>query len=288
MAASNGLGSITRDSLRLATLYEAPAGKLESAIATVFAEVFELDRIGANDDFFELGGDSLIAETLSLLIAHRSGRDFQLSNLMEHGSPRKIAALLERGRTDRLRGQLSSIARGRPVRQLVMLDPGVPKPTRSKQYNKGSEWPPRLTPSEKLRKRLRSLLRLRPERRTPRQRKAFANDEAEFLRRLEEKAREGQGRYPDLQLSARAQARLQASYRRYLPPPFHGPAAILSSAARDATFRDEGQIWSEFVPSRTVHRIAETHKDIGDAATARMMQSIFDAALAEDRAVEAP
>ena len=33
------------------------------------------------------------------------------------------------------------------------------------------------------------------------------------------------------------------------PPPFHGPAAILSSAARDATFRDEGQVWNEFMPS---------------------------------------
>ena len=49
------------------------------------------------------------------------------------------------------------------------------------------------------------------------------------------------------------------------PPPFHGPAAILSSAARDATFRDEGQVWNEFMPS---------------AATARLMQSIFDAAVA--------
>jgi hypothetical protein len=37
------------------------------------------------------------------------------------------------------------------------------------------------------------------------------------------------------------------------------------ATARHATFRDEGQVWNEFMPS---------------AATARLMQSIFDAAVA--------
>jgi hypothetical protein len=92
---------------------------------------------------------------------------------------------------------------------------------------------------------------------------AFANDEAEFLRRLEERAKEGQLRYPGLQLSAGARLRSRPS-----PPP------------RDATFRDEGQVWNEFMPKRKVYRIAATHDDIGGAATARLMQSIFDAPVA--------
>ena len=86
--------SVARESLGLSTPYEAPDGKMETAIAGNFAEVFRVDRIGANDDFFDLGGDSLLAETLSLLTSQVSGRDFQLSALMEHGTPRKIAALL--------------------------------------------------------------------------------------------------------------------------------------------------------------------------------------------------
>jgi hypothetical protein len=72
-------------------------------------------------------------------------------------------------------------------------------------------------------------------------------------------------------------------YRQYRPPPFHGRAAILSSAARDATFRDDGYLWNEFLPGREVYRITDTHGEITGAATARALQSIFDAAIAEDR-----
>ena len=42
---------IARESLNLQTPYELPAGKLEELIAGIFAEVFELDRIGAADEF---------------------------------------------------------------------------------------------------------------------------------------------------------------------------------------------------------------------------------------------
>ena len=367
-------GSIARDGLRLPTPYEAPIGESETAIAEIFAEIFSVGRVGANDDFFDLGGDSLLAESLCLLIAERSGRDFQLSALMEHGTPRKIAALLERngGRTagqeeptgrhlrppifvvhgrngftlltpdfrralaqdqklhvfelPGIRGGdsydaikdiaavyvgeiMDTYAEGpvlvagfcmgglialeiasqlaamrRPILQLVLLDPALPKPTRGSKRSKETEWPPRATLRETLRKHLRRLLRLAPERRTRRQLRAYANDEAAFLRRLDRKANTGALRYFDLRLSTRAQARLQAAYRQYRPSPFHGSAAILSSAERDAAFRDDGQFWSELLPGRKVYRIADTHGEITGPASAKAMQSIFDAAVAEDQA----
>src|SRR4249919_619626 len=85
---------ITRESLGLQTPYELPAGKLEGLIARVFAEVFELDRIGAADKFFDVGGDSLLGEVLSEQISQRTGQDFKISDLFEHGSPREIARFL--------------------------------------------------------------------------------------------------------------------------------------------------------------------------------------------------
>ena len=42
---------IARESLNLQTPYELPAGKLEELIAGIFAEVFELDRVGAADEW---------------------------------------------------------------------------------------------------------------------------------------------------------------------------------------------------------------------------------------------
>ena len=62
-------GKIDRSSLpepeashpSFANSYKAPQTALEQAVADIWAEVFSLDRVGLNDDFFALGGDSLKA-----------------------------------------------------------------------------------------------------------------------------------------------------------------------------------------------------------------------------------
>jgi thioesterase domain-containing protein/acyl carrier protein len=85
---------MTRASLGLPTPYVAPKGELETTIAKIFDRVFGIDRVGAEDDFFDIGGDSLVAETISMEILQQTGHEFPMSWLLEHGSPRKIAAVL--------------------------------------------------------------------------------------------------------------------------------------------------------------------------------------------------
>ncbi|HEV3052240.1 MAG TPA: amino acid adenylation domain-containing protein, partial [Longimicrobium sp.] len=41
--------------------YEAPSGKVEEAVAAIWAELLGVERIGRGDNFFELGGHSLLA-----------------------------------------------------------------------------------------------------------------------------------------------------------------------------------------------------------------------------------
>jgi len=43
------------------SVYEAPEGDLEVAVAMVWQELLSVERIGRNDNFFELGGHSLLA-----------------------------------------------------------------------------------------------------------------------------------------------------------------------------------------------------------------------------------
>jgi acyl carrier protein len=40
--------------------YEPPRGSIEPALAAIWAELLQRDRIGRHDNFFDLGGDSLL------------------------------------------------------------------------------------------------------------------------------------------------------------------------------------------------------------------------------------
>ena len=126
---------ITRESLGLGTTYEAPAGELEKLIAGTFADVFELDRVGANDEFFDIGGNSLRGEVLSGLISEKAKRDFQISDLIEHTTPRRIAEFLSRKPnqpTDGVRRPPIFIVHGR-------LGYTLPKPEFRQAFAKGQE-----------------------------------------------------------------------------------------------------------------------------------------------------
>jgi acyl carrier protein len=85
---------MAREGLGLPTPYEAPQGKLETAVTKIFADVFGIDQVGANDDFFDIGGDSIVAETISMEILQRIGREFPMSALLDYSTPRMIAASL--------------------------------------------------------------------------------------------------------------------------------------------------------------------------------------------------
>ncbi len=44
--------------------FEAPTGKIENAVAAIWREVLKIEKLSRNDDFFEIGGDSLKAVTI--------------------------------------------------------------------------------------------------------------------------------------------------------------------------------------------------------------------------------
>ncbi|WP_336085591.1 amino acid adenylation domain-containing protein [Nocardia sp. SSK8] len=76
--------------------YRAPVTPAEVALCAVFAEVLGLERVGADDGFFELGGNSLLA---TKVVAALRDRGFEMPVQMMFGdaSPAGIAARLDSG-----------------------------------------------------------------------------------------------------------------------------------------------------------------------------------------------
>ena len=75
--------------------YAEPCSETERTIAGAFAEILKLERVGATDDFFELGGTSIIA-IRAIVALQKAGLDVQYGDLFKWKSPRALAAWLDR------------------------------------------------------------------------------------------------------------------------------------------------------------------------------------------------
>ena len=346
------LSQTSRASLRLPLPYAAPQSETEALVTSLFAEIFNLDQVGVNDDFFDLGGDSLIAEVFSMRVRERTGHDFKVSSLVENGSPKTIAAVLQKPRElatgaaldsvrppifvvhgrqgltlpkpdffqslaegqklrifelpglrgghcyDRLEDiaavyvaeiledyphgpvllaafcagsmialeMAAQLARmGRPIRQLVLLDP----PIRKGSLGIGRiEDRDRWTLFERAKSRLelalpaflmRPLLEFR-------YRRFLARTSAEDPK---------WSRFPH---ATKARAKLFMGFVYCRPRRYDGPVTILSSMRRPRAFR-AGANLQNLLPQLRIKPVTKAHRDITGPDAARAMQEVFDAAL---------
>ncbi|MEU4448293.1 amino acid adenylation domain-containing protein [Actinosynnema sp. NPDC050801] len=80
----------------LAEPFAAPGTPLERAIAAIWAEALWVDEIGLDDDFFDLGGQSLLATQVAATMRERLGVDASLRLLLDEPTIRLCAKALER------------------------------------------------------------------------------------------------------------------------------------------------------------------------------------------------
>ncbi len=88
---------LSRNDLTFLPPYAAPESAAESTIAKLWAEHFKLDRVGRNDDYFELGGDSFGAVALALALQDAFGKPFESSQFIEFSTVARQAAHLCEG-----------------------------------------------------------------------------------------------------------------------------------------------------------------------------------------------
>jgi acyl carrier protein len=80
-----------RDRLELPTDYAGPQTDVEWELAEIWRDTLNFDRVGLDDNFFDLGGDSLNAVTISSAVSDAFDIDFKPSLLMERYTIRLMA-----------------------------------------------------------------------------------------------------------------------------------------------------------------------------------------------------
>ncbi|MGU3587368.1 amino acid adenylation domain-containing protein, partial [Rhodococcus sp. C26F] len=113
--------------------FREPATESERIVAQVWAEVLGIERVGADDSFFDLGGNSLVATRVVARINEATGASLAIRGLFEDPTVAGLAARVDGGGSDRAVPEL--VARPRPDRiplslaqqrvwVLNQLDPG--------------------------------------------------------------------------------------------------------------------------------------------------------------------
>ncbi len=80
--------------------FMAPRSELEREIAAVWASTLDIETVGVDDDFFTLGGDSILGAEVVARLAELTGRQLPLTTLMWAPTLGEFTALIEEGAWD--------------------------------------------------------------------------------------------------------------------------------------------------------------------------------------------
>jgi amino acid adenylation domain-containing protein len=100
----NASGKVDRKALPEPTMarpeldaaFAPPEGPIETALADVWAEALGVEGVGRNDNFFSLGGDSMLSLRI-LSGAREKGIELALQQIFQHRTIRELALALESG-----------------------------------------------------------------------------------------------------------------------------------------------------------------------------------------------
>ena len=70
----------------------------ETQIAAIWTDAFDLAEVGRNDDFYELGGNSLIASLVAARVYSETGVELGLETFADHPTVAGLAGFVDRHR----------------------------------------------------------------------------------------------------------------------------------------------------------------------------------------------
>jgi acyl carrier protein len=88
------------------TPYEAPIGEIEEELARIWSGVLKIEHIGRNDNFFEMGGNSLQASRIINLIFEVFGMELPIRTIFELQTVKALAQKIEDTYNEVLGGEM--------------------------------------------------------------------------------------------------------------------------------------------------------------------------------------
>ncbi len=85
---------LAQDSRRLHSPYLAPQSEMERVVATVWREVLGVETVGVQDNFFEIGGHSLLMLKVQRTLGERIGREPSLVELFTYPDVASLSRFL--------------------------------------------------------------------------------------------------------------------------------------------------------------------------------------------------
>ena len=128
----NSMGKVSRGALRdwfaedLRADYVEPRNDEEALVAAIFAELFEVPRVGAFDHYFRLGGDSLRAAQVLARVGGRCGVEMDIRVLFESPTVAEFADRLRAAARDAPKHAYPPPIPGRGGRSLDHADHDLP------------------------------------------------------------------------------------------------------------------------------------------------------------------
>ncbi|KAK2039676.1 bassianolide synthetase [Colletotrichum somersetense] len=86
--------SVARQAVTTTTEYVAPRTDVEAALCQEFAEAAGVPQVGITHNFFNLGGNSLVAMRLAARIRRRFNTNVPVKSIFDHPTPRDLASSL--------------------------------------------------------------------------------------------------------------------------------------------------------------------------------------------------
>lgn len=91
-----GIARISRDDLPLARPYAEPRTPTEQRLAAIWREALGLDRVGVDDDYHDLGGDSVCAAIIFSMLEEQTAVALPISTLVEASTIARLGVLIDR------------------------------------------------------------------------------------------------------------------------------------------------------------------------------------------------